>query len=116
MSRRPAQYTEQSCPQCEGTGVFAQGLGCLRCDATGKVYARQLLQTPQAIAARERTRRKSLERRNKVTELRGQWAPAHADVIDRIYRVDNDFTCSLRQYFERKGCLTPSQVDAVRRG
>ena len=110
-------YSEKPCHQCDGTGVFAQNLPCLRCDGTGLVYTRDLLQTKSAIDARERNRRKSDGKRAAKVELTGGWSAEHADVIDKIYRQqDNEFMALMRDYFERKGILTAAQVAAVRRG
>jgi hypothetical protein len=80
------------------------------------VYTRDLLQTKSATAARERNRRKSDAKRAAKIELTGGWSAEHADVIDRIYRVDSEFMQLMRNYFEKHGILTRAQVVAVRRG
>lgn len=114
--RRQSTYSEKPCQGCDGTGVFSAGLPCLRCDGTGLIYTRDLLQTAVAVRAREANRRKADARRAAKVEKTGHWSSEHADVIDRIYRVDNEFMHLMRNYFEKHGILTAAQVVAVRRG
>jgi Family of unknown function (DUF6011) len=109
---RSSAVASRPCPRCRGSGSAFGGV-CFRCNGRKAVAA--LSTAPKSVAARARVVEARVNAGNDLAARIAEFTRTHADCIEYVYSLSNDFGASCLQKLRIEGAMTPNQVAAIRR-